>query len=409
MLQTSTHVLYVPGKDGQGTMLFLRDGNLMAQAFDETRLEPTGSPVRIADGVDAYLDSATMSVSDNGVLVYRTVASLQLRWLDRQGRPAGNVAERGQYMTLALSPNGARALVSKADPQIVSRRELLLFDFLECTTRPRTAASKYNPPHGGPADASATRWIEDRANALLSDSLKRVARVPYEGARRASTTHTHDYVGSYVQELGAVVDMEAIRSARLKIGVDPLGGAGVAYWRPIAERYGVELEVVNDIVDPTFAFMPLDWDGRIRMDCSSPHAMAKLIGLKDRFDIAFGNDTDADRHGIVTRGAGLMKPNQYLAAAIFFLFTHRPGWSLDAAVGKTAVSSSIIDRVAARTGRRLFETPVGFKWFVPGLLDGSLGFGGEESAGASFLRRDGRVWVTDKDGIIMNLLSNSWH
>ena len=270
---------------------------------------------------------------------------------------------------------------------------------------PEDGGFKYNPPHGGPADASVTRWIEDRANALLSNSLKGVARIPYESARRASTTHTHDYVGSYVQELGAVVDMEAIRSARLKVGVDPLGGAGVAYWRPIAERYGVELEVVNDIVDPTFAFMPLDWDGRIRMDCSSPHAMAKLIGLKDRFDIAFGNDTDADRHGIVTRGAGLMKPNHYLAAAIFFLFTHRPGWSLDAAVGKTAVSSSIIDRVAARTGRRLFETPVGFKWFVPGLLDGSLGFGGEESAGASFLRRDGRVWVTDKDGIIMNLLA----
>jgi phosphoglucomutase len=270
---------------------------------------------------------------------------------------------------------------------------------------PEDGGFKYNPPHGGPADASVTRWIEDRANALLADSLKGVTRIPYETARRASTTHTHDYVGSYVRELGSVVDMEAIRSARLKIGVDPLGGAGVAYWRPIAECYGVELEVVNDIVDPTFGFMPLDWDGRIRMDCSSQYAMAKLIGLRDRFDIAFGNDTDADRHGIVTRGAGLMRPNSYLAAAIFYLFTHRPGWSLGAAVGKTAVSSSIIDRVAARIGRRLFESPVGFKWFVPGLLDGSLGFGGEESAGASFLRRDGQVWTTDKDGIVMNLLA----
>jgi phosphoglucomutase len=270
---------------------------------------------------------------------------------------------------------------------------------------PEDGGFKYNPPHGGPADTEVTRWIEDRANGLLSSGLKGVARIGYEQARRAATTHRHDYVGSYVGDLGSVLDMEVIRSGRLKIGVDPLGGAGVAYWRPIAERYGIEVDVVNDTVDPTFRFMPLDWDGKIRMDCSSPYAMAKLIGLKDRFDIAFGNDTDNDRHGIVTRGAGLMNPNHYLAAAIFYLFTHRPVWRPDAAVGKTIVSSSAIDRVAAKVGRALVEVPVGFKWFVPGLLDGTLGFGGEESAGASFLRRNGTAWATDKDGILMNLLA----
>ena len=270
---------------------------------------------------------------------------------------------------------------------------------------PEDGGFKYNPPHGGPADTDVTRWIEDRANRLLSSDLKDVSRIAYEKARHAATTHTHDYVGSYVGDLGSVVDMEVIRSAKLKIGVDPLGGAGVAYWHPIIERYGLQVEVVNNTVDPTFRFMSLDWDGKIRMDCSSPHAMAKLIALKDEFDIAFGNDTDNDRHGIVTRSAGLMNPNHYLAAAIFHLFTHRPGWRPDAAIGKTVVSSSIIDRVAAKVGRALVEVPVGFKWFVPGLLDGSLGFGGEESAGASFLRRDGTVWATDKDGIIMDLLS----
>jgi len=270
---------------------------------------------------------------------------------------------------------------------------------------PEDGGFKYNPPHGGPADTEVTRWIEDRANQLLSSDLKNVARIAYEKARRAATTHAYDYVASYVGDLGSVVDMEVIRSAKLKIGVDPLGGAGVAYWRPFVERYGVEVEVVNDVVDPTFRFMSLDWDGKIRMDCSSPHAMAKLIALKDRFDIAFGNDTDHDRHGIVTRSAGLMNPNHYLAAAIFYLSTHRSGWRPEAAIGKTVVSSSIIDRVAAKVGRTLIEVPVGFKWFVSGLLDGSLGFGGEESAGASFLRRDGTVWATEKDGIIMDLLA----
>jgi len=267
---------------------------------------------------------------------------------------------------------------------------------------PEDGGFKYNPPHGGPADTDVTRWIEDRANQLLEDHLKAVKRMPYELARRAA--HAYDYVGTYVDDLASVVDMDAIRDARLRIGVDPLGGAGVAYWQPIVERYGVEIEILNTTVDPAFGFMTLDWDGKIRMDCSSPYAMAKLIGLKDRFDIAFGNDTDHDRHGIVTR-AGLMNPNHFLAASIHYLFTHRPAWRADAAIGKTVVSSSIIDRVATQIGRKLVEVPVGFKWFVDGLHDGSMGFGGEESAGAAFLRRDGTVWTTDKDGIIMDLLA----
>jgi len=270
---------------------------------------------------------------------------------------------------------------------------------------PEDGGFKYNPPHGGPADTEVTRWIQDEANRLLSMNRGGIDRIPYERARVARTIHRYDYVGSYVDDLASVVDLDVIRSAGLRIGVDPLGGATVAYWKPIVERYGIGVEVVNDSVDPTFRFMPLDWDGKIRMDCSSTYAMATLIGLKDRFDIAFGNDTDGDRHGIVTPRGGLMNPNHFLATAIFYLFTHRPGWPDHAAVGKTLVSSSVIDRVAARIERALVEVPVGFKWFVPGLLDGSLGFGGEESAGASFLRRNGEVWVTEKDGLIMDLLA----
>jgi phosphoglucomutase len=270
---------------------------------------------------------------------------------------------------------------------------------------PEDGGIKYNPPQGGPADTQVTRWIEDRANALLAAALNGVKRLPYEQAKRAATTHPHDYLGAYVSDLGTVLDMEAMKSATLKLGIDPLGGSGVAYWKPIAERYGLNIEIVNPSVDPTFRFMPLDWDGKIRMDCSSPYAMANLIALKDRFDVAFGNDADNDRHGIVTPSAGLMNPNHYLAVAIAYLFTHRPDWKPEAGVGKTLVSSSLIDRVAKKLQRTLVEVPVGFKWFVSGLLDGSLGFGGEESAGASFLRRDGTVWSTDKDGIIMDLLA----
>jgi len=270
---------------------------------------------------------------------------------------------------------------------------------------PDDGGFKYNPPNGGPAETDVTKWIEDQANGLLEANLKGIARVPLARALGAPTTHRHGYLDAYVADLGAVIDLETVRDAKLSIGVDPLGGAGVAYWGPIGERYGLNLKIVNDAVDPTFRFMTVDWDGKIRMDCSSPYAMQRLIGLKDQFDVACACDTDHDRHGIVTRSAGLLNPNHYLAVAISYLYRNRPRWRADAGVGKTVVSSTMIDRVAERLGRRLVEVPVGFKWFVAGLLDGSLGFGGEESAGGSFLRRDGTVWTTDKDGIILGLLA----
>jgi phosphoglucomutase len=270
---------------------------------------------------------------------------------------------------------------------------------------PEDGGFKYNPPNGGPADTDITGAIEREANQLMAAGADAVKRVSFERAMRAATTHRHDYIAAYVGDLHNVIDLEAIRASGLRIGADPLGGAGVHYWNPIAERYGLAMTLVNDAVDPTFRFMSVDWDGKIRMDCSSPYAMTRLVEMRERFDIAFANDTDSDRHGVVTRSAGLMNPNHYLAAAISYLFAHRGGWRAEAAVGKTAVSSSMIDRVAKKLGRKLVEVPVGFKWFVDGLLDGSLGFGGEESAGASFLRKDGTVWTTDKDGIILNLLA----
>jgi phosphoglucomutase len=270
---------------------------------------------------------------------------------------------------------------------------------------PEDGGFKYNPPSGGPADTETTKAIETRANALLKAGMAGVKQISYARALAAPTTHRHDYVRPYVDDLANVVDMDAIAKAKLRIGVDPLGGASVAFWDPIVERYGIDVTVVNRVVDPTFGFMTVDKDGKIRMDCSSPWAMASLIALKDRFDVAFGNDADSDRHGIVTPSAGLLNPNHYLSVAIGYLFRRRPGWRADATVGKTLVSSSMIDRVAADLGRRVVEVPVGFKWFVDGLVDGSLGFGGEESAGASFLRRNGTVWTTDKDGIILDLLA----
>ncbi|MHB8353184.1 MAG: phosphoglucomutase (alpha-D-glucose-1,6-bisphosphate-dependent) [Burkholderiales bacterium] len=270
---------------------------------------------------------------------------------------------------------------------------------------PDSGGFKYNPPHGGPADAGVTGWVEAKANGFLENALKGVQRLSFAKALRAATTHRHDYLNAYVSDLGNVLDMAAIRDANIRMGVDPLGGAGVHYWHVIAERYGLNLTVVNEEVDSTFRFMTVDWDGRIRMDPSSSYAMQSLIGLKDRFDIAFACDTDHDRHGIVTRSAGLLPPNHYLSVAIFYLFQNRPKWSRDAAVGKTIVSSQMIDRVTAKLGRKLCEVPVGFKWFVDGLHDGSLGFGGEESAGASFARLDGSVWTTDKDGMVPALLS----
>src|SRR4051812_15778481 len=271
---------------------------------------------------------------------------------------------------------------------------------------PEDGGFKYNPPHGGPADTDATKWIQDRANALIAGGLKEVNRIPYARALGADTTGRYDYLAGYVDDLPAVLDIDAIRSVGVHIGADPLGGASVAYWGEIASRHGLDLTVVNPTVDPTFGFMTLDWDGKIRMDCSSQYAMASLIAQRATYQVATGNDADADRHGIVTPDAGLMNPNHYLAVAISYLFRSRTDWAAGAAIGKTLVSSSMIDRVAADLGRTLIEVPVGFKWFVPGLLDGSVGFGGEESAGASFLRRDGSVWTTDKDGILLALLAS---
>ena len=270
---------------------------------------------------------------------------------------------------------------------------------------PRFGGFKYDPPSGGPADTHVTEWIEQQANAFIADGLRGVARVPFERARSASTVHPYQYLDSYVSDFPAVIDLQAIRESKVRIGVDPLGGASVAYWDAIGERYGLNMEVVNHVIDPTFSFMTVDWDGQIRMDPSSVYAMARMVGLKERFDVAFASDTDADRHGIVSRSHGLLDPNHYLSVAISYLFANRQQWSHSVAVGKTVVSSSMIDRVVKKLGRRLVEVPVGFKWFVEGLIDGSLGFGGEESSGATFLRRDGMVWTTDKDGLVPNLLA----
>src|SRR6266513_5204441 len=270
---------------------------------------------------------------------------------------------------------------------------------------PEDGGLKYDPPSAGPADSVTTKWIQDKANEMIAGGLKDVRRLSFAKAKSAATTHRHDYMGAYIEDLGSVIDFDAIRPAGLQLGVDPLGGAGVFYWGRIADDYKIPLKVVSEVVDATFRFMTVDWDGRIRMDCSSPYAMERLIAMKDRFDVAWACDPDHDRHGIVAKSAGLLNPNHYIAVAISYLFTHRPGWPATAAVGKTVVSSSMIDRVAAGIGRALREVPVGFKWFVDGLLNGSLGFGGEERAGASFLRRDGTAWTTDKDGIIMGLLA----
>ncbi|MGO9532203.1 MAG: phosphoglucomutase (alpha-D-glucose-1,6-bisphosphate-dependent) [Syntrophobacteraceae bacterium] len=270
---------------------------------------------------------------------------------------------------------------------------------------PKYGGFKYNPPHGGPADTEVTQWIEQRANVFLADGLREVARAPFERARTASTTHQHNFLDAYVNDLPSVIDMEVIRNSKINLGADPLGGASIEYYDAIAERYNLNLEVVNHSIDPTFRFMTVDWDGQIRMDPSSVYAMARMIGLKERFAVAFASDTDADRHGIVSHSSGLLPPNHYLSVAIAYLFANRPEWPTTVAVGKTLVSSSMIDRVAARMNRRLVEVPVGFKWFVEGLINGSLGFVGEESSGATFLRRDGTVWTTDKDGLVPNLLA----
>ena len=319
-----------------------------------------------------------------------------------------------------LAANGVETMISQGDeytptPAISHAiltynrgRESGLADGIVITPShnpPHDGGLKYNPPNGGPSESAVTAWIEAKANEFLENGLLGVKRIPYEKALRATTTHRHDYLTAYISDLGNVIDMGVIRDAKIKMGVDPLGGAGVHYWGPIAERYGLNLTVVSETVDPTFRFMTVDWDGQIRMDPSSTYAMQRLIGMKDRFDLSFACDTDHDRHGIVTRSEGLLPPNHYLSVAIFYLFQHRPEWRKEAAIGKTVVSSQMIDLIAAKLGRKLYEVPVGFKWFVDGLRDGSLGFGGEESAGASFVRLDGSVWTTDKDGIVPALLA----
>jgi phosphoglucomutase len=314
-------------------------------------------------------------------------------------------------VAVRIAPDGAftpTPAVSRAILNFNRERKTGLADGIVVTPShnpPEDGGFKYDPPHGGPASSDITGFIQNRANELLENGLNGVKRVPFENALRSSTTARHDFMAEYVADLSKVIDFDVIRGAKLKLGVDPLGGASVHYWAPIVERYGLNLTVVNETVDPTFRFMTLDWDGRIRMDPSSPYAMRRLIGLKDKFDVAFACDTDADRHGVVTRSSGLLPPNHYLAVSVHYLFGSRSGWRKDASVGKTVVSSSMIDRVAAKLGRKVFEVPVGFKWFVDGLLSGSLGFSGEESAGASFLCRDGSPWTTDKDGLIAALLA----
>ncbi len=363
---------------------------------------------------EAHLLAITQAVCD-----YRRTQGINgPLYLGKDTHAASGPAQRSALEVLAA--NGVQTFIQRDDgvtPTPAVSRAILVYNRDKSTgladgliitpshNPPADGGIKYNPPNGGPADTDVTNWIQDRANELLQNGNRDLRRTPFESALKAATTHPDDFVLPYVKDLAAVIDMEAIRAAGIKLGVDPLGGAAVGYWEPLAQEYGLNLTVVNPKVDPTFSFMTLDHDGKIRMDCSSPFAMAGLVKLKDQFDVAWGNDPDADRHGIVTPSAGLMNPNHYLAVAIQYLLTNRPQWPADTAIGKTLVSSSIIDRVVAALGRKLSEVPVGFKWFTPGLFDGSYCFGGEESAGASFLRQDGTAWVTDKDGLILGLLA----
>ncbi|MGE0387089.1 MAG: phosphoglucomutase (alpha-D-glucose-1,6-bisphosphate-dependent) [Gammaproteobacteria bacterium] len=404
----------------------LIDPAALERAYYDNRPDPALPAQRVAFGTSGHRGSPLKSTFNEAHILATTQAICDYRqgkgyggplYLGRDTHAASAPALRSAVEVLAA--NGVDACLDRDDgytPTPVISHAILgynrgrasgLADGIVITPShnpPEDGGFKYNPPDGGPADTDVTRWIENRANEILAGGLREVKRTDWERARRDPRMHAHDFAGAYIADLASVIDADAIRGAKLRIGVDPLGGSGVAYWRPICERLGVAIDIVNPGVDPRFGFMCLDWDGRIRMDCSSPHAMAGLIALRDRYDVAFANDTDNDRHGIVTP-AGLMNPNHYLAVSIAYLYAHRPGWRADAGIGKTVVSSSMIDRVAAKLGRRLVEVPVGFKWFVPGLADGSLGFGGEESAGASFLRRDGGPWSTDKDGIIMDLLA----
>ncbi|RAI35514.1 phosphoglucomutase (alpha-D-glucose-1,6-bisphosphate-dependent) [Rhodoplanes serenus] len=399
----------------------------LERAYYETRPDLDDPSQRVAFGTSGHRGSSLAGSFNEAHIVAVTQAICEYRaaqgtdgplYLGKDTHALSGPAERSALEVLAA--NGVTAVIQERDgytpTPVISRAILVhnrgrrehLADGIVVTPShnpPEDGGFKYNPPHGGPADTDATKWIEARANALLRDGNRDVKRMPLDRAMKAETTRPQDFVKPYVDDLDSVVDMAAIRAAGLKLAVDPLGGAGLPYWEPINARWGVGIDIVNKAVDFQFAFMTVDHDGKIRMDCSSPHAMASLVGLKDKYQVAFANDTDADRHGIVVPSVGLMNPNHYLAVAIRYLLTHRPGWPAGAAVGKTLVSSSMIDRVVGKLGRRLAEVPVGFKWFVAGLVDGSYCFGGEESAGASFLRRDGTTWTTDKDGLIMDLLA----
>jgi len=405
----------------------LVDLERLEKDYYERRPDPDDPAQRVSFGTSGHRGSALSGTFNEAHILAVTQAICELRRSQGTGGPlymgkdTHALSAPAQRTALeVLAANGVETMIQKDDgftPTPVISHAILSFnrgrtggfaDGIVVTPShnpPRDGGFKYNPPNGGPADTQVTRWIENRANDLLRGGLKEVRRTGYESALKAGTTHPVDLVTAYVADLANVIDMECIRSVGVRMGVDPLGGSSVHYWEPIRDLYGLDMTVVNSVVDPRFAFMAVDHDGKIRMDCSSPYAMAGLVALKDRFQVAFGNDTDADRHGIVTRSMGLMNPNHYLAVAIHYLLTHRPGWPEGAAVGKTLVSSSLIDRVVSDLGRRLSEVPVGFKWFVDGLFDGSCCFGGEESAGASFLKRDGTVWTTDKDGIIMDLLA----
>jgi phosphoglucomutase len=413
------------GKPAPKSLLI--DPARLEREFYTRRPDPSNPLERVSFGTSGHRGSPLKGSFNEAHILAITQAICEYRstqgitgplYMGRDTHAVSGPAQRAALEVLAA--NGVETVIQPDDgvtpTPVVSRAILVhnrgrterLADGIVVTPShnpPEDGGFKYNPPNGGPADSDVTGWIQARANALLQEDNAGVRRVPAQTALRAATTHAVDFVAPYVDDLANVLDMEAIRAARLSLAVDPLGGAAVHYWEPINRKYGLDIDIVNPKVDPTFAFMTVDHDGKIRMDCSSPYAMAGLLQLKDRYRVAFANDTDADRHGIVTPSAGLLNPNHYLAVAIRYLLTHRPGWSNTAAVGKTLVSSGLIDRVVAHLGRPLREVPVGFKWFAPGLLDGSICFGGEESAGASFLRRDGTVWTTDKDGPIMALLA----
>ncbi len=405
----------------------LIDCSALERAYHSNRPDPAEPRQRVIFGTSGHRGSSLDHTFTESHILAITQAICDYREKNGivgplyMGKDTHVLSEPAQRTALeVLAARGVETVVQRDDgvtPTPVISHAILSYNSGRTTGRcdgivitpshnpPRDGGFKYNPPHGGPADSDVTSWIQDRANSLLRSGVDSIKRIPFAAAIKANTTLEVDFVEPYVADLSSVIDMKAIRAANLKIGVDPLGGAAVHYWQPIADRYDLNITVTNPAIDPTFRFMTLDHDGEIRMDCSSPFAMASLVKLKDRFDVAFGNDPDSDRHGIVTPSAGLMNPNHYLAVAIRYLLTHRDHWPAHAKVGKTLVSSSLIDRVVNSLGRPLAEVPVGFKWFAPGLLDGSFCFGGEESAGASFLRRDGTVWTTDKDGPILDLLA----